>query len=190
MTRRDGEGLGCCCCCCCWWRWQQRRRRWWWRRRQGGGGDRESEINDHGGRVRRQKCQSVFTEAHYSCFETHKLSPGEQITGATAAAAAAANKQRVLHGGLFIIIITFFFLTQDLALIHSHSSDVLTPKGPCPAVTEQLTPPPHPPHPAISLIALLAQRNKKEKKKEKDSVGGQLLSFHHIIVPPFQLKRH
>lgn len=108
----------------------------------GGGGDRESEINDRGGRVRRQKCQSVFTEAHYSCFETHKLSPGEQITGATAAAAAAAaNEQRVLHGGLFIIIITFFFfLTQDLALIHSHSSDVLTPKGPCPAVTEQLTP--------------------------------------------------
>ena len=27
------------------------------------------------------------------CFETHKLSPGEQITGAT------ANKQSVLHGG-------------------------------------------------------------------------------------------
>lgn len=26
------------------------------------------EINDHG--VRRQKCQTVFTEAHY--FETHK----------------------------------------------------------------------------------------------------------------------
>lgn len=26
---------------------------------------------------------------------------------------------------------------RDLALIHSHCSDVLTPKGPCPAVTEQ-----------------------------------------------------
>lgn len=44
----------------------------------------------------------------------------------------------------------FSFPPQDLALIHSHSSDVLTPKGPCPAVTEQL--------PIFFLIPLSAQQ--------------------------------
>lgn len=40
------------------------------------------------------------------------------------------NEQSVLRDGLFQP-------PRDLALIHSHCSDVLTPKGPCPAVTEQ-----------------------------------------------------
>lgn len=56
-------------------------------------------LLESGGR----KCQSVFTEAHYSCFETRKLSPGEQI-------AAAANEQSVLHGGPFFL----FFFSETL----------------------------------------------------------------------------
>lgn len=88
-----------------------------------------------------------------------------------------------------LLLLHIFFSTQDLALIHSHSSDVLTPKGPCPAVTEQLTPHHTLPTPQFLLSPCLLSGIKK-KKKEKDSVGGQLLSFHYIIVPHFQLKRH
>lgn len=132
-----------------------------------GGGGEEGEINDHGVRVRRQKCQSVFTEAHYSCFETHKLSPGEQITGATQQQPTSSQSCMVA----FIL-----FLVRDLALIHSHSSDVLTPKGPCPAVTEQ---PPHCPTPQSLLSPCLLS---------KDADRGQLLSFYHTIVPPIQLR--
>lgn len=79
-----------------------------------------------------------------------------------------------------LLLLHFFFLTQDLALIHSHSSDVLTPKGPCPAVTEQLTPHHTLPTPQFLLSPCLLSGIKK-KKKEKDSVGGAAvkLSSHH-----------
>lgn len=132
------------------------------------GKDRESEINDHGVRVRRQKCQSVFTEAHYSCFETHKPSLGEQITGAT-------QQQPTSSQSCTVAFFFFFLFSQDLALIHNHSSDVLTPRGPCPAVTEQLIPP----HPQFLLSPCLLS---------KKTDGGQLLSFYRIIIPPFQLR--
>ncbi len=125
---------------------------------------REGEINDHGVRVGRQKCQSVFTEAHYSCFQTHKLSPGEQITGATQQQPTCSHS----------CMVAFFFPLRDLALIHSHSSDVLTPKGPCPAVTEQLPPTSNPHHlsyrPACSA-----------KKQTEDSCSAFTASSYHLF---------
>lgn len=60
----------------------------------------------------------------------------------------------------------FFFFLQDLALIHSHSSDLLTPKGPCPAVTEQ-SPPPN-----------LAYRPACSAKNQTEDSCYKLLSHH------------
>lgn len=71
----------------------------------------------------------------------------------------------------------FFFPPRDLALIHSHSSDVLAPKGPCPVVTEQLPSPP-------SLSYRPACSAKKKKKEKKNQDGRLLLRF----LSHFQLR--
>ena len=95
----------------------------------------------------------------------------------------AANKSQEQHSSsqqavgpawwpLFFFFFFFcfsFFLSRDLALIHSHSSDVLTPKGPCPGGDWTAHAP--------------ARSAKKKKKKRPD--GGQLLSFYRIIVTTF-----
>ena len=91
----------------------------------------------------------------------------------------AANKSQEQHSSsqqavgpawwpLFFFLSFLFFLSRDLALIHSHSSDVLTPKGPCPGG---------------DWTAHAPARSAKKKKKRPD--GGQLLSFYRIIVTTF-----
>lgn len=74
--------------------------------------------------------------------------------------ATTGREQTVLHAGSF----SPPFL-QGLAQIHAHSPDTLSHKGPCPAVTKQLPPPP------ISVIALLAQRERKKKMTAVNSIS-------------------
>lgn len=66
-------------------------------------------------------------------------------------------------------MVAFFFPPRDLALIHSHSSDVLAPKGPCPVVTEQLPSPP-----SLSYRPACSAKKKKGKKKPRRKTAAKL----------------
>lgn len=59
--------------------------------------------------------------------------------------------------------------THTPALIHARGPDMLSPKGPCPVVSEQLPPPTN------SLIALLAQQ-----KKKPQNLSQLLISTHYL----------
>ena len=83
-------------------------------------------VLESGGRNARAYLPRHITRA----LETHKLSRGEQITGATQQQPTSSRSCMV--ASFFFFLSFLFFLSRDLALIHSHSSDVLTPKGPCP----------------------------------------------------------
>lgn len=108
-------------------------------------------VLELGGRNARVYLPGNITRSlrHTNCLLVHKSQ--EQHSGGQQAFSAARWP--------------FFFLPRDLALIHSHSSDVLTPKGPCPVVTEQLAPPP-----LIFLMALLVQQ------KSRQTTAAELLS--------------
>lgn len=100
-----------------------------------------------------RKCQSVFTDRYYSCFEIDKSQ-------------GPSGRQQTPLGP------SFPPPRRDLAVvIHSGGGDVLTPKGPCPAMTER--PGPH----LRCCNTASAEMNR----------GRHLPSVYHIIIAaPFQ----